>query len=92
MSSWVETAREIFHHCRDAAAPPALGKDEVAEQETHSVPDVEPDGRDARAIGDTGCPGEGPRTEARHETAQPGDQPGNAASATKIFGRAPVEA
>ena len=34
MRSRVEAPREIFHHGRDAAAPPALGEDEVAEQKT----------------------------------------------------------
>src|SRR3954447_394688 len=34
MSSGVESPREIFHHGGNAAATPALGEDEIAEQET----------------------------------------------------------
>src|SRR5580765_741157 len=92
MSSGVEAAREIFHHGGDTAASPALGEDEVAEQKTQGVSDIESNGRDTRAIGDAGGSGEGPGTEAGHKTTEAGDQPGNAAPATKIFGRAPVEA
>ena len=92
MGSGVEAPGEIFHHGGDAAAPPALGEDEVAEQETQRVADIEPNGSDTRAIGDTGCTGEGPGTEAGHEATEARDQPGNAAAAAKIFGRAAVEA
>ena len=66
----VEAAREILHDGGDAAAPPALGEDEVAEQKTQGVSDVESNGRDTRTIGDSGGPGESPSAEAGHETTQ----------------------
>src|SRR5262249_46646929 len=92
MRSRIEAARQIFHHGRYAAAAPACGEHEVTEQETQSVPDVKADGCHTRTVCHPSGPRERPRAESGHETTQACDQPGNAAAASKVFGRAAVEA
>ena len=69
MSNWIKPIGQVFHYRGDAAAAPARCENEVSQQKTECITDIQSDRCNTCPIRDAGSTSKSPGAETGHETA-----------------------